>query len=227
MSQAAAALRPGAASAQARFLTRVYLHLFGALAALVAFEVALFRTGAAAAITRAIAPVPWLLILAAFMVVGWLASRAAWRLESPAAQYAALAVYVVANGLILVPLLVRAEAAAPGTIASAAQVTLLGAGILTLVVFVTGRDFSFLRSLLVWGGAVALVLIVAALLFGLRLGTWFSVAMIALAGASILYDTSKLLRRRHRRHVAAALGLFASTAMMFWYVLRLFSRARG
>ena len=46
-----------------------------------------------------------------------------------------------------------------------------------------------------WGGVSALVLIVAAVLFGLSLGIWFSVAMIALAGASILYQTQTILRR--------------------------------
>jgi FtsH-binding integral membrane protein len=86
-------------------------------------------------------------------------------------------------------------------------------------------DFSALRPFLYWGGVVALLLIVAALVFGYRLGTWFSVGMIALAGASILYDTSKVVRRYPRdQYVAAALSLFASVGMMFWYVLRLFSR---
>jgi FtsH-binding integral membrane protein len=43
------------------------------------------------------------------------------------------------------------------------------------------------------------------------------------AGAAILYDTSNvLLRFPEDRYVAAALELFASVALMFWYVLRLF-----
>jgi FtsH-binding integral membrane protein len=169
--------------------------------------------------------VPWGLVLAAFMLVAWGATRMAWRLESQAAQYLGLATYVVAKGLILVPLLYRAEQVADGLIAQAAQVTLLGALGLTLVAFTVRTDFSGLRPYLAWGGVVAFVLIVAALVFGLRLGTWFSVGMIALSGGSILYDTAKIARRyRGRRHVAAALSLFASVGMMFWYVLRLFTR---
>ena len=47
--------------------------------------------------------------------------------------------------------------------------------------------------------------------------------MIGLAGAAILYDTSNVIHHyREDRYVAAALQLFASVALMFWYVLRLF-----
>ncbi len=47
--------------------------------------------------------------------------------------------------------------------------------------------------------------------------------MIAFAGAAILYDTSNVLHHYPEdRHVAAALELFASVALLFWYVLRLF-----
>ena len=75
--------------------------------------------------------------------------------------------------------------------------------------------------------ALALVAIVSAVLFGFELGTWFSVAMVGLAGASILYDTSNILREYPEdRHVGAALQLFASVAMMFWYVLRIFMASR-
>ena len=47
--------------------------------------------------------------------------------------------------------------------------------------------------------------------------------MIGFAGAAVLYDTSNILRHYPvDRHVAAALDLFGSIALMFWYVLRLF-----
>ena len=98
-----------------------------------------------------------------------------------------------------------------------------GFGALTAVAFVTRKDFSFLGALLRWGFVIALVLIVAAVIFGFNLGTYFSVAMIALAGAAILYDTSNILHHYPSdRYVGASLELFASVALMFWYVLRLF-----
>jgi len=143
------------------------------------------------------------------------------------AQYAALAGYVAAEAIIFVPLLYVAERFAPSTIRSAAAVSLLGFGGLTAIVFVTRKDFSFLRGVLMWAGIAALLLIVASVIFGFELGTFFSVAMIAFAGAAILYDTSNVLRNfPEDRYVAASLQLFASVALLFWYVLRLFMSAQ-
>ena len=93
--------------------------------------------------------------------------------------------------------------------------------------FHKGKDFSFLRGILMWGGIVALVLIVAGVLFGFNLGTFFSIAMVAFAGAAILYDTSNVLHHYPEdRYVGAALQLFASVALMLWYVLRIFMSRR-
>ena len=95
------------------------------------------------------------------------------------------------------------------------------------MVFVTRKDFSFLRGIVMYGMILALVVIVAAVVFGLNLGTWFSVAMVGLAGAAILYDTSNVLHHYPEdKHVAASLQLFASIALMFWYVLQLFLGGR-
>ena len=139
-------------------------------------------------------------------------------------QYLALAGFVVAEAVIFVPMLFIAQLYAQGdVIESAATVTLLGFGALTMIAFWTRRDFSFLGALLRWVGILALVAIAAAVLFGFELGTWFSVGMIGVAGAAILYDTSNVIHRYPEdRFVAAALQLFASVALMFWYVLRLF-----
>jgi FtsH-binding integral membrane protein len=142
-------------------------------------------------------------------------------------QYAALAGYVLGQSIIFVPLLFVADRFAPGAIGSAAMVTFLGFAALTAIVFVTRKDFSFLRGILMWGGVSAIVLIIAGAVFGFQLGTYFSVAMIALAGASILYDTSNVLHHYSEdRYVAASLELFASVALMLWYVLRLFMSRR-
>lgn len=213
--------------ARAGFLVRTYAHLLGAILAFAGLEVFLFQSGLAYPIAQAMLGGSWLLVLGGFMVVSWFASRTAATAESRPAQYAALAATVAAQAVIFVPLLVIANQVAPGTIASAAWVTLMGFTALTALVVFTGKDFSFLGSLLKWGGIVALVAIVSAVLFGFELGTWFSVAMIAFAGAAILYDTDKVLNRYPEdRHVSAAIELFASVALMFWYVLRLFMSRR-
>jgi FtsH-binding integral membrane protein len=206
----------------------VYLHLLGAILVFVAFEVALFKSGAAEKLARAMAGIPWGLILAAFLLIAWFASRMAWRLTSSLVQYGGLGLYIIAKGLLFVPLLFRANRWAPGTIEQAAQVTVLGALGLTFVAWTSRNDFSFLRPFLYWGGTIAFILIVAAIVFGWHLGTWFSVGMIALSGTSILYDNAGIARRygkqRSTRYVGAALSLFASVGMMFWYVLRLTTR---
>jgi uncharacterized protein len=209
------------------FLMRTYVHLLGAVLGFTAFQFILFETGLARPIAEAMLGLPWILILGAFMVVSWLATRMAHRVESLPAQYAALSAFVLAQGLIFVPLLVIADMRVPGAIASAALVTIVGFAALTGVVLVTRKDFSFLRGVLIWGGICAVGLIVVGLLFGMHLGAWFSIAMIALAGGAVLYDTSAILRHYPTdRHVAASLQLFASIAMMFWYVLRLFMSRR-
>jgi FtsH-binding integral membrane protein len=47
--------------------------------------------------------------------------------------------------------------------------------------------------------------------------------MVGLAGAAVLYDTSNVLHHYSEdSYVAASLELFASIALMFWYVLRIF-----
>lgn len=208
---------------RASFITRTYVHLLGAIVGFTLFEIFLFQSGFAASIAETLLGTSWLLVLGGFMIVGWLSSRVAATVESLPAQYAALAAYVVAEAIIFVPLLYIAQSVAPGVIQSAAAVTLIGFAGLTAVVMITKRDFSFMRSFLLWGGVVALVLVVAGSLFGFQLGTYFSVAMIAFAGVAILYDTSNVLHHYpENRAVAAALQLFASVALMFWYVLRLF-----
>ena len=211
------------AATREEFVARTYRHVFGAILLFTGVEIALFTSGLAETIAGALLGVNWLLVLGGFMVVGWLASRTAHRTESLPAQYAALAAFVVAEAILFVPLLYIANAYAPGAIQSAAGVTLLGFAGLTVIGFKAGKDFSFLGSLLRWGGIVVLVAIAAAVLFGFQLGTWFSVGMVAFAGAAILYDTSQILHHYPRdRYVAASLELFASVALMFWYVLRLF-----
>ncbi|MCP5040826.1 MAG: permease [bacterium] len=212
---------------RSEFITRTYNHLMAAIVGFTLFEVWLFTSGLAETIASVLLGGSWLLVLGAFIVVGWVATRVAHSSENIGAQYAALAGFVVAEGIIFVPMLYIANTSFPGVIQNAAFVTLAGFAGLTAVAFVTRKDFSFLRGILMFGGILALVAIVSAVLFGFDLGTWFSVAMIGLAGASILYDTSAILRDYPEdRYVGAALQLFASVAMMFWYVLRLFMASR-
>jgi FtsH-binding integral membrane protein len=115
----------------------------------------------------------------------------------------------------------------PNIIRDSAYVTLGIFTALTLSVFITKKDFSFLRSGLLMASGAAVMLIVLSLVFGFNLGIVFSVGMVLLAAAYILYQTSQVLAHYNpQQYVAASLALFSSVALMFWYVIRIFMRAR-
>jgi FtsH-binding integral membrane protein len=196
--------------------------VIGGILAFAAVEAYLISSG----IAYQLAPVllkTWLLTLGAFMLVGWGASHVAHRLTSKPAQYAAYAVFIVAEAVIFSPLVLLAATKAPEVLDSAIGVTVIGCLGLIAVAMITRKDFSFLRGILLWGFFLALGAIAGGILFGFQLGTWFSVAMIGFAGAAVLYDTSNILHHYPEdRYVAASMALFASIALMFWYVLQLF-----
>jgi uncharacterized protein len=211
------------AETRSNFIWRTYGHVAAAILLFAGIETYLFEAGLALPLAQSMLSLSWLVILGGFMLVGWLATHVAHTVQSKPLQYVALVGFVVAQAIMFLPLLAIAIASQPGIVESAVGVTLLGTGGLTAVAFITRKDFSFLRSLLVWGGILALVGIAASVLFGFAMGTWFSVAMIGFAGAAVLYDTSNILHHYPEdRYVGAALQLFASIALMFWYVLRLF-----
>jgi FtsH-binding integral membrane protein len=210
-----------------KFIVRTYNHLFLSIVAFALIEVAFFKLGIAERLMTALLGTSWMVVLGAFIVVSWLASRVAHNSRSLAAQYAALGAFVLAEAIIFVPLLFIANTHAPGAIQSAALVTFLGFAALTGIAFYTRKDFSFLGGILKWAAICALLLIVVSLIFGFHLGTFFSVGMVALAGGAILYDTSNVLHHfPEDRYVGAALELFASVALLFWYVLRIFISSR-
>ena len=157
------------------------------------------------------------------MVVGSLANRWAHSDAAPIMQYLGLGIYVLAEAVLFIPLLfIAVEYSSPQVIPSAAVITLSVFGGLTLFVFTSRKDFSFLRSGLAVASFMALGLIVAAILFGFNLGILFSVVMVGLAAGYVLYTTSNVLHHyQPGQHVAASLALFAVIALMFWYVLRI------
>lgn len=222
-----------AANERADFITKTYLHLAGAVALFVALEAFLLSLPAVESLVGMMigSRFSWLVVLGLFMVVSWVANNWAMSAVSPSTQYLGLGLYVVAEAVIFVPLLFVAQQIEQATgqhlILPAGVATLVLFGLLTVIVLATRSDFSFLRSFLMFGGIVALGLIVASIVFGFALGQVFVIAMIALACGYILYDTSNVLHHyRIGQHVAASLALFAAVALLFWYILRLFMSAR-
>lgn len=215
--------------ARVAFMVKVYQHLALAIGVFMAAEFLLFTSGLAERLYDFVSGsggTGWLLILGLFMGGTWVATQATTDLSNGARQYGGLFAIAVLEAAIFAPFLwyvfnVQDNA---GDVWAAAVITAIGFAGLSAVAWVTRRDLSFIRPLIMWGGVAALVLIVAALLFGFNLGTWFSVAMIGIAGAAILYTTQQALRRYpEQAYVAAAVQLFGSLMTMFWYVLRILS----
>lgn len=204
------------------FIRRTYLHLAGAILAFVGCEFAIFQSGMAETLARTMTGgMSWLVVLGLFIGVGYLANRLAMSKSSPALQYAGLAMFVVAESFIFVPLLYMAAVySAPSVIPAAGVITLSTFSVLTGYVFVTKQDFSFLGPALAIATAIAFGAIIVAIMFGFNLGTLFAMAMIALASGYILYYTSNVLHEYHTdQHVAASLALFSAVAMLFYYIL--------
>lgn len=207
------------------FMTRVYGYLGLGIAGFVGLEWALFATGLAYDIYDLVLSTSWLLILGGFMLLTWLSGTFVWKVRSQAAQLALYGVVVLAEALIFAAPLVIAAQTAPEAIFQAGAISLVAFAGLSGVAITSSKDFSFLGAILKWVGVAALVLIVSAVVFGLTLGTWFSVGMIVFAGAAILWETQTILRHYPQgAEIPAAIGLFTSLALMFWYVLRLLTR---
>lgn len=165
----------------------------------------------------------WLIVIGAFMAVGWVADWWAHQETAPTLQYMGLGLTAVAYAVVFAPLLyLAAYHSSPDLLPTAAILTLGLFGGLTAVVFVTRKDFSFLRTALVVGTFIALALVVAGVIFGLNLGVLFALGMVVLMGGYIVYYTSNVLHHyKSTQHVAAALALFAAVAMMFYYIVYL------
>lgn len=214
------------ASERALFIRRTYAHLAGAVLMFVGVETLLLTNIDHTMILKTFlggGRFGWLAVVFAFMAAGWVARTFAYSRASQATQYFGLALYVLIEALIFLPLLIIAnDYCSQQVIPTAAVLTLAVFGGLTMSVFVTRKDYSFLAPILSVGTWIALGIIVAGCLFGFTLGLFFSFAMVALISAYTLYYTSQVLYHFHTdQYIGAALELFSCVATMFWYILRI------
>jgi FtsH-binding integral membrane protein len=186
----------------------------------------------------------WILVLVMFMVVGMVSQRLAMSQTSRGLQFVGLGISVLAWSILLQPVLWvlmvkfgNPEALFTGTTlhpalsGQAAQI--LGEAVvitlaifigLTATVFLTKKDFSFMRGALSICTFAALGIIISSLLFGFSLGALFCGAMILLMAGYILYQTSLVMSYfPPTAHVAAAMMLFSTVATLFMYVLSMMS----
>ncbi len=185
----------------------------------------------------------WLMVIGLFTLVGYIAERLARSQSSRNLQYLGLGLEVGAWSILLQPMLWilmlkfgNPESMITSTdgitpMLSAQATSILGQAIvitlaifigLTLVVFLTKKDFSFMRGALAICTFAAFGVIIASLIFGFHLGAIFSGLMILLMAGYILFQTSMVMKEfPPTAHVAAALLLFSTLATLFWYVLRI------
>jgi hypothetical protein len=219
------------ADARADFIKKVYLHLGGAVLAFVALQVVFDRIGLGKAMfdfAMSSGRFGWLLVVIGFVGISQVADRFASQPRSRGMQYAGLGLYVVGEAFIFLPLIYIAAHFVEGPVLREAAVytSIIFAGT-SAIVFITGKDFAFMRQGLMVAGWGALGLVVCSLIFGFNLGMVFSAFMVLLAAGYILYYTGAILRRYPTdAYVAASLALFSAVALLFWYVLRILLERR-
>jgi FtsH-binding integral membrane protein len=217
------------------FLRKTYGHVLGAVMCFILLEFLLFQSGIAEAIIPWMMGAwwSWLVVLGLFAGASALAERMA-RVDAPVGnQYAGLGLYVLAEAIIFLPLLYIPVMLMPA--AQGQHVLVMAAGgtfglfaVLSAIVFVSGKDFSFLRGILGIGTLIAFAVIIVSIFLGWSLGMFFAIAMIALAGGFVLYHTSQVLHHYPTdAPVAASLSLTASLGLMFYYVLWLVLQFAG
>lgn len=215
---------------KASFYKKTYLHVALSILAFIGVETILLKTIPAELIAMMFSQrYIWLLIIGVFWLASVLASK--WSLsQSKSTQYMGLGFYILLEAIIFLPLLFIATNMTGGTnvIFQAATLTIAMFAGISAVAFTSKRDFSFLRNIIVIGGFISIGLIVGGMIFGFNLGLWFSVGMVILASATILYQTSKLKDSYGtNQYVGAALQLFASIMLLFWYILSILMNRRS
>lgn len=213
---------------QAEFFKKTYTHVALAILAFIVVETMLLKLVPESLIFAMLGgKYVWLFILGLFWLGSTFSNNLAFH-PSKEKQYLGLGLFVLLEAIIFLPLLAIATLYTDGNvIMQAAMITLFMFSGLTAVVLFTKTDFSFLRTAILIGGFVSLGTIVAGAIFGFNLGLWFSVGMVVLASASILYQTHQIKEQyATTQYVGAALQLFSSIMMLFWYVLRILMSKR-
>jgi len=215
---------------RAEFIRKTYAHLAGAIALFAAIEYILFQIpGIENMVSLMVGGRwSWMIVLGLFMGVSFVANKWAMSNTSKATQYLGLGVYVVAQAVITLPLLIVAARYVPaadtglGIIANAGFITIALVAGITVVALTSKKDFAFLDGFLKIGGLIAMGAIVMSIVFGFSLGIFFSAIMVIFASVAILRETAKIKYNYNtNQYVAASLGLFASVALLFWYILQI------
>lgn len=168
---------------------------------------------------------PW---IAFFLMIGGVIAAQAVR-HRPGVNLVALFGFTTFTGLVISPLLYVISRQNPASIFQAGALTIGIFGGLTAYVFVSDRDFSFMRGMLV----VGLVIVILGSLLNVfmagssALGFGLAVGALLLFSGFVLYDTSNIIRRYPtNEYISGALDLYLDAFNMFLALLRILNAGR-
>ena len=160
------------------------------------------------------------------MMGGVMAAQAARHV--PVVNLVAFFGFTTLTGLVISPFMAYIAYTNPVSIAQAGALTVGIFGGLTAYVFISKKDFSFMRGMLTTG----LIVIVLASALNIFLGSGglgFGVAVGALLLFSgyVLYDTSNIIKRyQTNEYIAGALDLYLDLWNIFLALLRILNAGR-
>jgi FtsH-binding integral membrane protein len=168
---------------------------------------------------------PW---IALFVMLGGVMGAQAVR-HMRGINLLALFGFTTLTGVVISPLIYIISQNNPVSLLQAGVLTIGIFGGLTAYVFISKRDFSFMRGMLVTG---LIVLILTGLLNVLLVGSnalafGVSAAALLLFSGFVLYDTSNIIRRYPtNEYVAGALSLYLDVWNIFLALLRILNAGR-
>jgi modulator of FtsH protease len=173
----------------------------------------------------AIASHPWITF---FLLIGGVMGAQAVRLV-PGVNLLALFAFTTLTGIIISPVIAIYTQLNPASILQAGLLTVGIFGGLTAYVFVSKKDFSFMRGMVTTG---LIVVFLAAVLNLFIVGSsafafGISCAALLLFSGFVLYDTSNIIRRYPvNEYVAGALALYLDAFNIFLALLRILNAGR-
>lgn len=163
---------------------------------------------------------PWIML---FAMLGGVMGAQAVR-HQPGLNLLALFGFTTLTGVIISPLVWIISQNNPASILAAGVLTVGIFGGLTCYAFVSKRDFSFLRGMLVTGLIVVILAGLLNVFLANSLGLGFAVAAatLVLFAGFVLYDTSNIIRRYPtNEYIAGALSLYLDAFNIFLALLRI------
>jgi FtsH-binding integral membrane protein len=190
--------------------------LFGIGGVLLGFALPAVRVG--------IAQSPFIALI---LMIGGVFAANALRLK-PGINIVALLGFTTLTGLIISPAMAAFAYYNPTSIVQAGVLTVGIFGGLTTYVFVSKKDFSFMRGMVVTGLIIVFLsallnMFIASSAFGFAI----SVAALLLFSGFVLYDTSNIIRRYPtNEYIAGALSLYLDAFNIFLALLRILNSGR-